>query len=74
MTDSLTVRDNRTGQEYEVPITDGTIRANDLRQIKADDDDFGLAEWFFLREGADEFIPYPLPEEGEPAPEQTVLG
>ena len=36
---SLTVRDNRTGQEYDVPITDGTIRAADLGQIKADDDD-----------------------------------
>ena len=27
VTESLTVRDNRTGQEYDVPITDGTIRA-----------------------------------------------
>ena len=35
---SLTVRDNRTGQEYDVPITDGTIKAADLGQIKADDD------------------------------------
>ena len=23
--DTLTVRDNRTGQEYEIPITDDTI-------------------------------------------------
>ena len=30
MTDSLTVRDNRTGQEYDVPILDGTIKAADL--------------------------------------------
>ena len=43
MTDSLTVRDNRTGQEYDVPITDGTIKAADLGQIKADDDQPGLA-------------------------------
>ena len=43
MTDSLTVRDNRTGQEYEVPITDGTIKAADLGQIKADDTTPGLA-------------------------------
>ena len=33
---SLTVRDNRTGQEYDVPITDGTIRAADIGQIKSD--------------------------------------
>ena len=40
--DSLTITDNRTGKTYEVPITDGTIRALDLRQIKASADDFGL--------------------------------
>jgi citrate synthase len=32
--DSLSIRDNRTGREYEVAITDGTIRATDLRQIE----------------------------------------
>ena len=42
-TQSLTVRDNRTGQEYDVPITDGTIKAADLGAIKADDDQPGLA-------------------------------
>ena len=40
--DSLTVTDNRTGRTYELPVTDGTIRAMDLRQIKVNDDDFGL--------------------------------
>ena len=40
--DSLSVVDNRTGKRYELPIQDGTIRAADLRQIKASDDDFGL--------------------------------
>src|SRR6187397_1620189 len=40
--DTLTITDNRTGRTYEVPITDGTIKAIDLRQIKTDDDDFGL--------------------------------
>ncbi len=40
--ETLTVVDNRTGQSYELPITDGTIRATDLRQIKVDEDDFGL--------------------------------
>ena len=40
--DTLTITDNRTGKSYEVPIKDGTIKAMDLRQIKAGDDDFGL--------------------------------
>jgi citrate synthase len=40
--DSLTVIDNRTGRNYELPVTDGAVRAMDLRQIKVDDDDFGL--------------------------------
>ena len=31
--DSLTIRDNRTGEEVEVAITDGTIHATDLRQL-----------------------------------------
>jgi citrate synthase len=39
---TITVTDNRTGQTYEFPITDGTIRATDLRTIKSSDDDFGL--------------------------------
>jgi citrate synthase len=45
VTDSLTVRDNRTGTEYEIPITDGTIRAADLGQIKTADDEPGLATY-----------------------------
>jgi citrate synthase len=44
MTDSLTVRDNRTGREYEIAITDGTIRAADLKQIVVDGDP-GLATY-----------------------------
>jgi len=40
--DTLTVTDNRTGKTYEIEITDGTVRAIDLRQIKIQDDDFGL--------------------------------
>jgi citrate synthase len=43
--DSLIVRDNRTGNEYEIPVTDGTIRAGDLGKIKVDDDDPGLATY-----------------------------
>ena len=40
--DSLSVTDNRTGKSYEILIQDGTIKALDLRQIKASDSDFGL--------------------------------
>ncbi|HVT00148.1 MAG TPA: citrate synthase [Solirubrobacterales bacterium] len=40
--ETLTVTDNRTGKTYELPISDGTVRSMDLRQIKVDDDDFGL--------------------------------
>jgi citrate synthase len=40
--ESLTITDNRTGQTYEVPISDGTVRAMDLRQIKIDEDEFGM--------------------------------
>ncbi len=40
--ETLSVTDNRTGKTYEIPIEDGTIRAPALRQIKVDEDDFGL--------------------------------
>ena len=40
--DSLFVRDSRTGKELTLPITEGTIRAMDLRPLKADPEDFGL--------------------------------
>jgi citrate synthase len=40
--DNITVIDSRTKKEYFFPITHGTIKATDLRQIKAGDDDFGL--------------------------------
>jgi len=43
--ESLTVTDNRTGQTYELPITDGTVRGMDLRQIRVSDDDFGLMSY-----------------------------
>jgi citrate synthase len=41
----LHVTDSRTGREYDLPITAGAIRALDLRQIKASDDDFGLLSY-----------------------------
>jgi citrate synthase len=40
--ESLTITDNRTGKSYELPITNDTIRALDLRQIKVNSDDFGM--------------------------------
>jgi len=40
--DTLTIIDNRTSQEYEIPISDGTIRTRELRNIKVSEDDFGL--------------------------------
>ncbi len=40
--ETLTITDNRTGKQYDVPIENGTIKAMDLRQIKTSDDDFGL--------------------------------
>ncbi len=43
--DSLTITDNRTGQTYEVPVQDGAIHATDLRQIKVEEDDFGLLSY-----------------------------
>jgi citrate synthase len=43
--DALTVIDSRTGKKYELPITNGTIRALDLRQIKVHDSDFGMMSY-----------------------------
>lgn len=40
--DSLTVTDNRTGKSYDLPVSEGCIRAADLRQIKVSEDDFGM--------------------------------
>src|SRR6185295_218405 len=39
---TLTITDNRTGKQYEIPIEHDTIRALDLKQIKVSPDDFGL--------------------------------
>lgn len=40
--ETLTIKDNRTGLTYEVPVNQETIRAIELRQIKVNDSDFGL--------------------------------
>jgi citrate synthase len=40
--DSLTVRDDRTGKTYVIPIEDGAIRATELNKIRTAADDPGL--------------------------------
>ncbi|MDH3251734.1 MAG: citrate synthase [Ignavibacteria bacterium] len=45
MQDHLIVIDSRTGKEYPIPIVNGTIKAMDFRQIKVNDDDFGLMSY-----------------------------
>ncbi|MBA2504462.1 MAG: citrate synthase [Thermoleophilaceae bacterium] len=40
--ESLSVTDNRTGETYEVPIEQGTVKAMAFRDMKVDEDDFGL--------------------------------
>jgi citrate synthase len=42
--DSLSIRDNRTGRDYEIAITDGTIRATDIGQIAVEGEP-GLATY-----------------------------
>jgi citrate synthase len=44
-TETLTITDNRTGKSYELPITDGSIKASDLRQIKLNQSDYGLMSY-----------------------------
>ena len=43
--ETLMITDNRTGRRYDIPIENGTIRAMDLRQIKVNDEDFGLMSY-----------------------------
>lgn len=42
---SLTVTDNRTGKNYEIPIENGTIKASSLKEIKTGPEDFGLMSY-----------------------------
>src|SRR5499433_940191 len=42
--DTLTIVDNRTGKQYEIPIQNGTIKATDLYQIRVTEDD-GLVSY-----------------------------
>ena len=41
----LEVRDARTDRSYTLPISEGAIRAIDLRQIKTGEEDFGLLSY-----------------------------
>ena len=43
--ETLSITDNRTGKQYEIPVKNDTIRAIDLRQIKVKADDFGLMSY-----------------------------
>ncbi|MGB7435353.1 MAG: citrate synthase [Candidatus Acidiferrum sp.] len=43
--DTLTIIDNRTGRSYEIPITNDTIHATELRKIKVDEGDFGMMSY-----------------------------
>ena len=43
--ETLSIVDNRTGRSYELPIEHGTIQAMELRQIKVNEDDFGLMSY-----------------------------
>lgn len=43
--DTLSITDNRTGSTYEIPIENDTIKATDLRQIKVNDEDFGMMSY-----------------------------
>ena len=43
--ETLTITDDRTGKVYTLPIENGAIKAPDLRQIKVDDEDFGLMSY-----------------------------
>src|SRR2546423_15306249 len=43
--DTLSVTDSLPGATYELAVSDGTLRAVDLRQIKLDEGDFGLMSY-----------------------------
>lgn len=45
LTDTLSVRDNRTGKEYEIPVSEDAIKAIELRKIKSSETDFGLLSY-----------------------------
>ncbi|MGH7719640.1 MAG: citrate synthase [Gemmatimonadaceae bacterium] len=42
---AVQITDTRTGKGYVLPITEGAIRAIDLRQVRTDPEDFGLLSY-----------------------------
>ncbi len=42
---TLSITDNRTGKQYDLPIENDTIKAMDLRQIKVKNSDFGMMSY-----------------------------
>ena len=42
--ETLTIIDNRTGKQYEIPIKNGSIKATDLFQIRVSEDE-GLVSY-----------------------------
>ena len=45
MADSLLVKDNRTGKDFEIPVENDSIKAIELRKIKGSDGDFGMLSY-----------------------------
>src|SRR6476469_2191018 len=45
MAETLSITDNRTGKVYELPISEGAIRATDLKKISTGGDDPGLCTY-----------------------------
>ncbi|MGI0090225.1 MAG: citrate/2-methylcitrate synthase, partial [Nitrososphaerales archaeon] len=45
LSDTLSTKDNRTGNSYDIPISEGAIRASDLKKIKTSESDFGLLSY-----------------------------
>jgi citrate synthase len=43
--ETLSIIDNRTGRQYEIPVKNDTIRPLDLRQIKVNEEDFGMMSY-----------------------------
>jgi len=45
LTDTLSVTDNRTGKKYEIPVSEGAIKALELRKLRVSEPDFGLLSY-----------------------------
>ncbi len=68
--EKVTLTDHRTEKSYELPLTDGHIRAADLRQIKTTPDDFGMMSYdpaFMNTASCKSAVTYLDGENGRPA-------